>query len=273
MDTKEAIFMTRGDGENSYAQLSCLTQKVNAVTKPLLENAVRSLFSSKGFHVHGVLNIADLGCAAGPNAFSIISTVKETVEMKSRELNYQTPELQFYLNDLPGNDFNTLFRGLTYENSCFLAGVPGSFHGRLFPRKSLHLVHSSYSVHWLSQVPKGLTSREGLALNKGNIYISKTSSPLVREAYLTQFEEDFTMFLRSRSEEVVPNGCAVLILHGRQSPDPSSKECCTTWGLIAGAIAALISEGLIEEEKLDSFNVPYYTPSAKEVQDVVEREG
>ncbi|KAG5557928.1 hypothetical protein RHGRI_007994 [Rhododendron griersonianum] len=81
------------------------------------------------------------------------------------------------------------------------------------------------------------------------------------------------MFLRSRSEEVVPNGCAVLILHGRQSPDPSSKECCTTWGLIAGAIAALISEGLIEEEKLDSFNVPYYTPSAKEVQDVVEREG
>lgn len=50
------------------------------------------------------------------------------------------------------------------------------------------------------------------------------------------------MFLRSRSEQVVPNGCAVLILHGRQSPDPSSKEWCAAWGLIAGAIAALVSE-------------------------------
>lgn len=112
-----------------------------------------------------------------------------------------------------------------------------------------------------------------MALNKGNIYISKTSPPVVREAYLAQFQEDFTMFLKSRSEEVVPCGSAVLILHGRKSPDPSTKECCATWDLIAEAIAALVSEGIMEAEQLDSFNVPYYTPSPKEVQDVVEREG
>lgn len=165
---KEAIFMTRGAGENSYAQQSALTQKVNAVTKPLLENAVRCLFS-KGFHVHRILNVADLGCAAGPNAFSFISTVKETVETKSQELNSQTPELQFYLNDLPGNDFNTLFRGLSTkdgENSWFVAGVPGSFHGRLFPRKTLHLIHSLYSVHWLSQFSFNIEIGETLRYQK-----------------------------------------------------------------------------------------------------------
>lgn len=34
-----------------------------------------------------------------------------------------------------------------------------------------------------------------------------------------------------------------------------------------------ISQGLIPEEKLDSFNVPYYIPSQKEVKDIVDREG
>ncbi|KAF5959701.1 hypothetical protein HYC85_000910 [Camellia sinensis] len=118
--------------------------------------------------------------------------------------------------------------------------------------------------------PKGLTSREGLALNKGKIYISKTSPPIVREAYLSQFHEDFTMFLNARSQEVVPNGCMVLILRGRLSSDPSDMESCFTWELLAIAIAEL---GLIDEDKLDTFNVPSYFPSLEEVKDIVERDG
>ncbi|KAL7253345.1 hypothetical protein ACSBR1_007803 [Camellia fascicularis] len=279
MDVKEVLSMKRG--ENSYVQYSLLTQKVTSITKPVLENAAQSLFS-KSFHLNGVFNVADLGCAAGPNSFSVISTVKECVAKNCKELNCQTPELQVYFNDLPGNDFNTLFKGLLEFGgggdrcdgvSCYVMGVPGSFHSRLFPRNHLHLVHSSYSVQWQSQAPKGLSSREGLALNKGKIYISMTSPPVVREAYLSQFHQDFTNFLNSRSQEVVWNGCMVLILHGRQCPDPSDMESCFTWELLAKAISELVSQGVIDEVKLDSFNVPYYIPSAKEVQDVVERQG
>ncbi|KAA8539627.1 hypothetical protein F0562_026319 [Nyssa sinensis] len=278
MEVKDVLHMiSRGEGEISYAQ-STFTQSVISETKPVLENTVQSLFSGD-LRLKEVINVADLGCAVGPNTLSVISTVKETVEKKCRELNSPMPELQAYLNDLPGNDFNSLFKDLSRfcdksgGVSCFVMGVPGSFHGRLFPRKCLHLVHSSYSVHWLSQAPKGLTSKEGLPLNKGKMYISKTSPPAVREAYLAQFQEDFTLFLKCRSEEMVPHGRMVLTLHGRPSSDSTTKESCYAWELLGEATAQLVSQGLIAEEKLDSFNVPYYISSPEEVQDIVKREG
>ncbi|KAI8001204.1 putative caffeine synthase 2 [Camellia lanceoleosa] len=125
------------------------------MTMPVLENAVETLFS-KDFHLLRALNATDLGCATSPNTFTVISTIKRMMEKKCRELNCQTLELQVYLNDLPGNDFNTIFNGLSSkvvvgnkckEVSCCVMGVPGSFHGWLFPRNSLHLVHSCYSAH------------------------------------------------------------------------------------------------------------------------------
>lgn len=49
-------------------------------------------------------------------------------------------------------------------------------------------------------------------MNKGNIYIAKTSPPSVHKAYLDQFEKDFTRFLKLRSAELVPGGYMVLTL-------------------------------------------------------------
>ncbi|CDP16806.1 unnamed protein product [Coffea canephora] len=66
----------------------------------------------------------------------------------------------------------------------------------------MHFIHSSYSLHWLSQVPRGLVTEEGLPLNKGNIYIGKTSPKSVHDAYLDQFERDFTNFLSARADEI-----------------------------------------------------------------------
>jgi len=64
------------------------------------------------------------------------------------------------------------------------------------------------------QVPEGLVSDQGLALNNRNICITKTSPPEVEKAYYTQFRRDFTLFLRSRATEVVPGGCMVLTFVG-----------------------------------------------------------
>ena len=71
------------------------------------------------------------------------------------------------------------------------------------------------------QVPKGLVSQMGEALNKGNICIAKTSPPAVFKAYFDQFERDFTLFLKARAEELVSGGCMVLTTMGSiNSDDP-----------------------------------------------------
>ncbi|KAL2895618.1 Salicylate carboxymethyltransferase, partial [Bienertia sinuspersici] len=111
--------------------------------------------------------IADLGCSsADQNNLNLIYEFIDTIEKARIELelgNNGLQEYQVYLNDLPRNDFNTIFRSLgNFEamlkkkmgdnlEHCFVNGVPGSFHGRLFPSNHLHFVHASYSLHWLSQ--------------------------------------------------------------------------------------------------------------------------
>ncbi|RVX16763.1 Salicylate carboxymethyltransferase [Vitis vinifera] len=123
-----------------------------------------------------------------------------------QKMGRQLPEIQVFLNDLPGNDFNTIFKSLPRfqkdlekrmgagAESCFINGV---------------------------QVPQGLES------NKGNIYMASSSPPCVLKVYYEQFRTDFSMFLRCRSEELLEGGSMVLTFLGRRSEDPSSKNVAT----------------------------------------------
>lgn len=110
------------------------------------------------------VRFADMGCASGPNSLLPAWETLHALHRICLPLNRKPPDLQVFLNDLPGNDFNSVFKSfpsfderLKKERrhefgSCFIAAAPGSFYGRLFPPSFLHLVHSSYSIHWLSQV-------------------------------------------------------------------------------------------------------------------------
>ncbi|XP_038993729.1 salicylate/benzoate carboxyl methyltransferase-like [Hibiscus syriacus] len=109
----------------------------------------------------------------------------DTITSICQQQHWESPELHALLNDLTHNDFNTVFRSVPALSArlkedimgrCFIARVAGSFYGRLFPSKTIHFVHSSYSLHWLSKVP------EGVEYNKGNIYIAKSSLPNVSKA-------------------------------------------------------------------------------------------
>lgn len=130
--------------------------------KPILEESVQRLLSCDTFKSN--LRVADLGCSSGPNSLLVVSDIMKVIDDTNLSLNRGPPVLQIYLNDLFGNDFNSIFKLLPdfYQRihqesankvgACFINATPGSFYGRLFPNSYIHFFHSSYSVHWLSQV-------------------------------------------------------------------------------------------------------------------------
>ncbi|KAF5464272.1 hypothetical protein F2P56_014361 [Juglans regia] len=158
-------------------------------------------------------------------------------------------------------------KGDKLAGRSFISGQPGSFYGRLFPSKSLHFVHASNSVHWLSQVPKGISN------NKGNIFMAKSSPPSVLRAYTEQFHRDFSNFLSLRGEEIMPGGRMLLAITGRSVQDPTCNDCCKHWELLGKSLMDLAAEGIVEEKDVDSFNLPIYRPYGGEVSEIIQEEG
>ncbi|XP_054810843.1 S-adenosyl-L-methionine:benzoic acid/salicylic acid carboxyl methyltransferase 2-like [Prosopis cineraria] len=276
MDVVSVLHMNGGMGEASYANNCLLQQKVICLTKQIRDEAITCIYKEK---LPQSLAIADLGCSSGPNTLFMTCELIKTVETLCRKQTHESPEYIIYLNDLPSNDFNNIFKSLECFKQkfskqvaggigqCYITGVPNSFYGRILPTSSLHFVHSSYSLHWMSQVPKGVEN------NKGNICMARTSPLNVREAYYHQFQKDFSMFLKCRAVELVKGGRAVLTFLGRSSSDLSSNESCYILELLAEALNDMVLEGIIKEDQMDSFNVPYYTPTPSEIKLEIEKEG
>ncbi|XP_048623257.1 salicylate/benzoate carboxyl methyltransferase-like isoform X2 [Brassica napus] len=240
-----SILSTRGgDGHNSYSTNSLLQRRVLSMTKPILVKNTIEMMTNLEFPE--CIKLADLGCSSGQNTFLVMSEIVNTINVLCQEWNQNPPEIDCCLNDLPNNDFNTTFKFLTFFNDkltskipCFVSGVPGSFYSRLFPRKSLHFVHSSYSLHYLSKVP------DGLEKNKMSLYITSSSPPSEYNAYINQFTLD----------------------------DPRYRDCCHWLTLLSDSLCDLVYEGLVSASKVNSFKVPFYDPNEEEVKEIIRNEG
>ncbi|KAF5960990.1 hypothetical protein HYC85_002199 [Camellia sinensis] len=254
MDVEKVFHMTGGAGDSSYAKNSSLQKKGSDMVKHITMGAIQQLYLTTSPKSIG---IADLGCSSGTNSLSTIREMVDAIEETNRsKVSQPLPEFRVYLNDLPTNDFNAVFKALPdfYRElkqaridqgsgpSIYIAGYPGSFYGRLFPTDCLHFIYSSYSLHWLSRVPPALYDEQGMSINKGNIYISESSPPEVSEAYFRQFQEDFSLFLRSRSEELIAGGRMVLILLGRIGSNHVDRGNSLLWKLLTQSLTILVSQ-------------------------------
>ncbi|XP_019454198.1 PREDICTED: 7-methylxanthosine synthase 1-like isoform X2 [Lupinus angustifolius] len=277
MGTEQVFHMNGGEGDTSYANNSSHQRNGVLKGKPILEEIIRKVYCTIN---PKCLKVADLGCASGPNALMMVNDIINIVESTSFNFNRKPPSFQFYMNDLPSNDFNTIFKSLAqfYETleekkgprfgPCFINATPGTFYKRLFPDNSIHFFHSTYSVHWLSQPPEELTNGAE-AYNMDNIYLTSTNPPETYKAYLRQFQHDFKLFLKSRSEELVPGGAIFLTFVGRKN----TPEIRTVFGLLGMSLNDMVLENLIEGAKLEFFNMPLYSPTAEEAKAVIEEEG
>ncbi|KAL8129544.1 hypothetical protein V2J09_018699 [Rumex salicifolius] len=284
MKVEDVLFMKGGVGDDSYVQNSSVQREIIEKAKPTLEKALKNLYGSSLFLASNnkSFTMADLGCSSGPNALEALSVITDVLHTTSLEMGHPKPDIKAFLNDLPGTDFNTLFRLLTRFHGSklgkdeklgawFVSGTPGSFYGRLYPDNFLHFVHSSSALHFLSQMPKGLGSGNGEAMNNGNICIAKTSPAQVQRAYYQQFSQDFTLFLRCRSKEIIHGGFMVLTF--RIAYDSKNPEFLWDFQFLGLALNLMALQGLVEKEKVDGFNMPFYTPTVEEVKRLIESEG
>lgn len=189
-----------------------------------------------------LFTVADLGCSCGNNSLFLVNVIVRRVAKAYESRGHDAPEFQVFFSDLPSNDFNTLFQLLpplltpgagsleeclaagegATARSYHAAGVPGSFYGRLFPAESINVFNSTFSLHWLSQVPDNVTDSRSAAYNSGRVFFHRATEATA-VAYKHQFQADLTRFLRSRARELKHGGAMFLACLGRTSADPADQ--------------------------------------------------
>uniref|UniRef100_A0ACD5XHK5 Uncharacterized protein n=1 Tax=Avena sativa TaxID=4498 RepID=A0ACD5XHK5_AVESA len=262
----------------SYARNSIIQKGTQNRMKPLIEAAIIDLCTSgrTSSLLPEKMVIADLGCSSGPNALALVSIAIEAVHGYYDQFQQPPPELCVLLNDLPDNDFNTVVKGLVMlrrsnEPVVVTGVIPGSFYERLFTSSSLHFISSSSCLQWLSKAPEVLVRNQIPAYDIDE-HARHERLPMVLEAYAQQFKKDFTHFLALRAKELVSGGRMVVSLIGRPSYVISSKFF-HLWEIIAQILSVMTLEGVIDKAKFDSFYIPVYGPSCKELRDIVQEEG
>ncbi|CAL9073731.1 unnamed protein product [Musa textilis] len=291
LQLERVLSMKGGRGETSYlknsqaqarharAMLHFLEATLSAMKLPLLAD--------------GTFAVADLGCSCGTNTLFLMGIVVEHVSKMYAALGHDSPEFQVFFSDLPCNDFNVLFQLLPPQlsssslaaakehRSYYAAGVPGSFYGRLFPSRSINVFNSTFSLHWLSQVPERVTDKRSPAYNRGRVFVHGASADTVA-AYKQQFQADLASFLRARAVEMTVGGVMFLVCLGRTSIDPADQGGAgflfgahfqDAWNDLVEEASTHSHRGLLDSEKRDSFNIPVYAAFLREFEDVVKAEG
>ncbi|XP_015882913.1 loganic acid O-methyltransferase-like [Ziziphus jujuba] len=276
MAKHEAFPMNGGSGLYSYTRNSTFQRKdtesaIELINKGIAEKLDLNNISSSS----NTFRLADLGCSVGPNTFLAVQNIVDSVEdkYKSQGLSHLLPEFQVFFNDHISNDFNQLFSSLPPERRYYASGVPGSFHGRLFPSSSLHFVYSSNAVHWLSRVPKEVLDKNSPAWNKGRIQYS--NSPLeVVKSYEAQYFKDMERFLTARSQEIVHGGLMALLVPACPNETPHSELFFNeALALLGSCVIELAKKSMISEEKVDSFNLPLYYAPFQQLEAIVDQNG
>lgn len=268
--------MNGGNGPSSYARNSSYQKgAINAAEELLRKEIHKRLDLTK--RTFSSFTVADFGCSSGPNTLLAVDIIIQALlhKFSSSMANVKTPEFQVFFNDLSHTDFNALFALLPPQSQrpYFLAGVPGSFYGDLFPKASINLAYSSCALCWLSDLPTELSDATSPAYNRGRIHYTGASAE-VAQAYSWQFKKNIKSFLVARSRELAEDGLMALIVPG--VPDgflDSQASTGSEFDLVGSCLMDMAREGRIKEEDVDSFNLPIYYTTPKELEDMIRSNG
>ena len=142
-NTGENVVMRTGYNENSSPQLMAAEISIEHIRQAI--NTLNKKDSSSPFM------IADFGASHGSNSMHVMKMIihylKETNKIENEK------EVLVVHNDLPTNDWTTLFDLLNKDG--FYKGMASgrSFYELCLPSKCVSVSYSSPSIHWLSRKP------------------------------------------------------------------------------------------------------------------------
>ncbi|XP_026452846.1 probable S-adenosylmethionine-dependent methyltransferase At5g38100 isoform X1 [Papaver somniferum] len=123
------------------------------------------------------------------------------------------------------------------------------------------------------RVPRGSAVDMNSAWNKGMIHYSSAPDE-VFQAYSAQYVTDMEAFLLARGHEIVCDGLMFILVPAIADDTLISQ---TSPGLLLDVLGSCLMElaktDIVDEAKMDSFNMSSYLTSPKQVKELVERTG
>ncbi|KAK4409670.1 Loganic acid O-methyltransferase [Sesamum angolense] len=230
--------MNPGDGPHSYVQNSSYQGGVVDIAKPIIEDEIARKLDIKNLSSTSpnCFWVADFGCSTGHNSFPAMQFVTQAIYQKhasSGLITPKVPELFVVFNDVLTNDFNTLFSSLPLYRNYNAIGVPGDFHCRLLPESStlLTLLGHSTGLRGCQRRWRKVSSGDGEWRANGP---SNSCSSCLLEP-----ETEYTL--------------------------PSDVS------LLGSCLMDMAKKGRFSEAKVDSFNLPFYFTTRKELKAILER--
>lgn len=191
--------------------------------------------------------IADYGSAHGLNSIYAMQFIIQTLKT-SKKINEDQQQILVVHNDLPDNDWTSLFEVLNLHNSYHAVASGRSFYQQGLPLESLSIGYTSTSLHWLSKKPCNLS-------DQCLVHSSRIESEI--NAFKQQAALDYAHFLEYRSRELLPGGVLVLIILGDNVRDNHDH----------GTLLYKCAQTLLSPQELLDYTIPIYCRTYSECVD------
>ena len=203
-----------------------------------------------------IIVIADYGASQGRNSMIPMRIAIDAARTKSRR------PIQVLHTDLPNNDFSSLFAVLTedpesyirYASDVFPMAIGRSYFEQIVPDASLHLIWNTWTLHWMSRLPKAAPDAIAPKFSK---------NPSVAAEGCVIQNEDWTRFLELRGRELRPGGKLFTCFTGADDDKGSGFE--EIMNDLWECIQDLARDGHLSREEVSRITIPVSPRSRSQI--------
>jgi len=235
----EAIVNVTGSyNTNSKPQLAAIDLSISFIDQAI------DAFDIDNSSLTNSLIIADFGTSHGANSIYAMKLIINYLREKKKD--YREPLIIH--NDLPTNDWQTVFQLLIKDNSYKAVANGHSFYEQCLPNNSLSIGYSSTSIHWLSKKPCNISTH--------CVSLFATDDELI--AFKSQARTDYMNFLENRSRELIPGGILILAI-----PSLNNQGQCGNQN-VKNLLYKCAQEICLTSEELFNYTIPSHIRSYDE---------